>query len=117
MPRSLSKGAIVLVATTALLASAGCSSGPSHRISGAPTVSPNGDTVLFTVESGRGTTIDRLDVTTGTVTTVVGPTHDEIGPPVFAPDGKSVYVTQTVAGVAQIHVMAPNGGSIRRLVV
>ena len=95
-----------------LLLLGGCGSAPSHRIWAAPTISPNGDILLFAVTSGSGTTIDRLDVITGTVTAVVGPTHDGIEPPVFAPDGRSVYFSQPVGGVAQLHAMDANGGGI-----
>ena len=80
----------------------------------APRFSPDGGTVVFSLERGGNSDIYALDIGSGNLTQLTNAPSIETAPS-FSPDGSQIVFESDRSGNQQIYVMGAGGGEARRI--
>jgi len=80
----------------------------------APRFSPDGSTVVFSLERGGNSDIYALNIGSGRLTQLTNAPSIETGPS-YSPDGSQIVFESDRSGVQQIYVMSAGGGEARRI--
>ena len=80
----------------------------------APRFSPDGSTVVFSLERGGNSDIYALNIGSGRLTQLTNAPSIETGPS-YSPDGSQIVFESDRSGAQQIYVMSANGGEARRI--